>query len=191
MTKILKQFRQDFTLIVAGFQETIISIADHVSQSVQKVKVDLATADLEKEIKESQVSIGKLIYKNPEMSSEELRDGLAHAPEMKALIAKAETGQKSLDAIMGTVSPREALNNFERLLIRSDFVVQHVLIVEGFSGIGKSIKELGLPGNMLIFFIKKNKHIEIADGGVVIEIRDEVTFLCSKENSHHYIGLWS
>ncbi len=191
MGKILSRFRHDSILIMAGFQETMVSIAAHVNQSVQKVKIDLKTAELEKEIKESQISLGKLIYERPKASSEEVRDGLAHLPEIKALIEKAEAGQKSLDAIVGTGSPHEALLDFERLLIRSDFVIQHILIMDGFNGIGKTIKDLGLPDRMLIFFIKKSNRIEIADGGVVIEARDEITFLCSKENSHKYREFWS
>jgi len=178
-------------LVIAGFQETMVSIADHVNQSVQKVKIDLATAELENEIKESQISLGKLIYENPEASSEQVGDGFARLPEIAALIEKAEAGQKNLDAITGTVSPHEALNDFERLLIKSDFVIQHVLIMDGFHGIGKAIKDLCLPDRMLIFFIKKNNRIEIADGEVIIEARDEVTFLCSKENIHKYIKFWS
>ena len=75
--------------------------------------------------------------------------------------------------------------------MRSDFVIQHVRIVEGFSGIGKTIRELDLPINMLIFFIKKNSRIEIAGGGILLEAKDEVTFLCSKENRHKYIEFWS
>lgn len=201
MSKILNRFRHDIVLVMAGFQETMVSIADHVNQSVQKIKIDLATAELENEIKKSQVHLGKLIYErerrqsssktSTETSSEALKAELAHLPEIKALREKAEAGQKSLDSIVGTVSPHDALQDFERLLIRSNFVIQHVLITDGFKGIGKMIRDLELPDRMLIFFIKKNKGIEIAEGGIIVEVKDEVTFLCSKENCHKYIEFWS
>lgn len=186
MIGTLKRIRRNSKIAFLGLQETIIAIADHVNQHVQKTKTNLDVTELESEIKENQVELGRRIYEKSDLQFEPLYD----APDMQDLLKKIETSQKQLEALEAIVSPYEALHDFERLLIRSDFVIQNVIIVDGFHGIGKTIEALALPAQMLIFFIKKKNQINIADGKVIIETRDEVTFLCEKENINTYIELW-
>lgn len=182
-----QRFSRDFKLAIVGLQEALIAIADHVHQYVQKVKMNLEAGELGKEIKNKHIALGEQIYARTDLQL----DQLSQEPDMLDLMNKIETTQRKLEAIEGVVSPYEALHDFERLLIRSDFVIQHVIVVDGFHGIGKSIKELAFPSQMLIFFIKKrNQQIEIAFGKVVIDSRDEITFLCSKENIQKYMALW-
>jgi len=186
MVKSWKRFNQNFTLAIVGFQEALIAIADHVNQHVQKVKLNLQSGEFDQQIKKDQAKLGEAIYQRQEVDF----DQLINLPEIEKLVHKIETEKKQLDALEGIISPYEALHDFERLLIRSDFVIQHVIVLDGYKGIGKTIQELGLPTQMLIFFIKKKDQIEIADGKVVIETKDEITFLCSKENISKYIELW-
>ncbi len=186
MIKRLEQFRRNSILAFIGFQEALIAIADHANQHVQKVKINLQAEALENQIRKDQVKLGEAIYQRQELDFEDL----FKSKGVEELVLNIEMSKKQLDALEGIISPYEALHDFERLLIRSDFIIQHVIILDGFHGIGKTIQELNLPTQMLIFFIKKSDQIEIADGKVIIETKDEITFLCSKENTNKYIELW-
>ena len=186
MIETLKRVQRDLTLACSGVQETVISIADHVNQHIQKMKLTLDRSVLEKEIQQKQTQLGQKIYEQSDLPLSQLYA----KPDVQVLLDKILTAQKQLEAIEGIVSPYEALHEFERLLIRSDFVVQNVVILEGYSGIGKSIQKLAPPPQMHIFFIKRQNRVELAYGNLFVHLHDEVTFLCSKENIQHYIAFW-
>ncbi len=186
MVETWKRVQRDFSLVLTGVQETVIAVADHVSQHVQKVKLKLDTASLERKIQSQQALLGQKIHAEPGLSLSEIFE----KDEIHIVLEHILRDEKKLEANEGIVSPHEALHDFERLLIRSDFVVQNVVIRDGYSGIGKSIRALSLPPQMMIFFIKKQQEIVLAYGKVSIEARDEVTFLCSKEKIPAYISFW-
>ncbi|MFQ5779927.1 MAG: TrkA C-terminal domain-containing protein [Nitrospiria bacterium] len=187
IAEIWQRVRRDLTIAFAGLQEATVSIADHVNRRVHKVKVTLDANELEKRIKNDQALLGKKICAEPDDLS---LNALYKDPEIRNLVAEIEKTDQALEAIEGIVSPHEALLDFERLLIRSNFVIQHVVVQEGFLGVGKTIRELNLPPQMLIFFIKKKGEPAIAYGKTVIEARDEVTFLCPKKKVQEYISYW-
>ncbi len=186
MVKTWKRVQRDFTLVLTGVQETVIAIADHVNQHVQKVKLNLDTASLERKIQAQQALLGKKIYAQAGLNLTQVYE----KAEVQTLIENILIAEKQLESNEGIVSPHEALHDFERLLIRSDFVVQTLIIREGYTGIGKTIQALKPPSQMMIFFIKKQQQIVLAYGKVTIAARDEVTFLCSKENIPDYIAFW-
>ncbi|MFQ5597254.1 MAG: hypothetical protein ACE5GK_04310 [Nitrospiria bacterium] len=187
MFKAWKRFKRDLMLAVLGFQEAVISIADHVNLYIQKVVMNMESAELGNELRGSLEYLGKKFYER----KDSLFDQGTEDMDIQDALEKIKEIQKKLEAMEGFVSPYEALHDFERVLIRSDFVIQHVMILEGFHGIGKTIQELEFPSQMLIFFVKKrNQDIDIAYGKVVIETRDEITFLCAKENIEKYIAFW-
>ncbi len=186
MIETWKRIQRDFSLILTGIQETVITVADHVNQHVQKVKLNLDTAALERKIQSQQALLGEKIYAESALKLSEVYE----KPEVHTLVDRILTAKKQLEANEGIVSPHEALHDFERLLIRSDFVIQNVVILNGYSGIGKTIQELAPPPQMMIFFIRKQNKIVLADGKVPIEVGDEVTFLCAKENIPDYIAFW-
>lgn len=186
MLETWKRVQRDFTLILSGLQETVIEIADHVSQHVQKVKINLDTATLEKHIQGQQALLGKKIHADQGSHLTQIYE----KEEIQSLISHILMAEKRLEANEGIVSPHEALHDFERILLRSDFVVQNVVILDGYAGIGKTIKELAPPPQMMIFFIKKRDQIVLAYGKVPIRAHDEVTFLCSKNNIPDCIAFW-
>lgn len=186
MVETWQRVQRDFSLVLTGIQETVIAIADHVSQHVQKVKLKLDTAGLQRKIQRQQTSLGKKIH----MASGLDLNQIYEKEEIQILLENILVAEKQLEANEGIVSPYEALHDFERLLIRSDFVIQNVVIRGGYTGIGKTIKELSPPAQMMIFFIKKQQKIALAFGRVPISVHDEITFLCSKENIPSYIAFW-
>ncbi|VAX27069.1 hypothetical protein MNBD_NITROSPIRAE01-1593 [hydrothermal vent metagenome] len=186
MVERWRRVQRDFSLVLTGVQETVISIADHVNQHVQKVKLKLDTASLERKVQSHQVLLGQKIHAEPGLELSQIYE----KDEIHTLLEDITMVEKQLEANEGIVSPHEALHDFERLLIRSDFVVQNVVIRHGYAGIGKTIKELSLPPQMMIFFIKKQEQIVLAYGKVSIAARDEVTFLCSKKDIPAYIAFW-
>ena len=186
MISILKKFTRDFSLALSGAQETIVTIAEQVNQHVQKVKLNLDASALEKEIQEDQINLGKKIYEHSEVSLNQLYE----QTEVHGWIDNVLKTQKELEATESIVSPYETLHDFERLLIRSDFSIQNIVISKEYSGIGLTIKELKPPSQMLIFFIKKRDEIVLAYGNVKVNSRDEVTFLCEKEHIQSCIAFW-
>ncbi len=186
MISILKKVSRDFTLVLSGAQEAIVTIAELVNQHVQKVKLNIDATTLEKEIQGDQVNLGEKIYEHAEISLNQLYE----KTEIHALIDKVLKTQKKLEATESIVSPYETLHDFERLLIRSDFVIQNIVISKKHSGIGLTIQELKLPPQMLIFFIKKRDEIVLAYGNTRVYARDEVTFLCEKEHIQSCIAFW-
>jgi len=186
MIETWKHLQRDFSLALSGIQETVIAIADHVNQHVQKLKLKGDTAALRKKIQDQQSLLGQKIH----TESQHKLSALYGKPEIQTLVKHVLAAEKQLEANEGIVSPHEALHDFERILIRSDFVVQNVVILDGYAGIGKTIQELAPPLQMMIFFIKKQNKIVLAYGKVPIEVRDEVTFLCAKENIQDCIAFW-
>lgn len=182
----MQGLRKDLKLILAGLQEATVSVADHVNSHVKKVKTTMDACDLEKQIKNNQARLAKKVYAQPDSSL----DTLYKENEVRDLVAEIERMHKELEAIEGNVSPLEALQDFERLLIRSKFAVQHVIVPEDFHGTGKTIRQLAFPPQMLIFFIKKKGETEIAQGETVIDARDEITFLCDKDKVNKYMSFW-
>jgi len=187
IVEIWQRVKRDLALVFAGLQEATVSVADHVNRRVHQVKGSLDANELEKRIKNDQAFLGKKICAE---SADSSLDALYEDPDIKNLVAEIQKTDQALEAIEGVVSPHEALLDFERLLIRSNFVIQHVVVQEGFFGIGKTIQELNLPPEMLIFFIKKRREPAIAYGKTNLETRDEVTFLCPKKRIQEYIAYW-
>ncbi len=186
MIETWKQLQRNMIVILSGAQEAVISIADHVNQHTQKIKLNLDARGLEKEIQEAQAILGEEIYTQADVPLSQLYE----KKEVQEWIEKILGKQKQLEATESIVSPYETLHDFERLLIRSDFVIQHIIIPDGFHGAGKTIAELCLPEKMLIFFVKKQNKIQLAYGNVSVDTRDQVTFLCSKEHIQDYIMFW-
>jgi len=186
LKKGIGAFRVNLALALSGIQEAAVAIADHVNQHVQKTKLKLNAAELEQEIRGKQIALGKAIYRSQDAAFATSND----EPDFERLIKKTTTLRKRLEANNAIVFPYEALHDFERLLIRSDFIIQQVVIAGDYKGIGQSIKDLALPSQMLIFFIKKKNEVELAYGDVIIRAEDEVTFLCSKEAVKDYISFW-
>lgn len=186
MIPILKKFTRDFTLVLSGAQEAVVTIAEQVNQHVQKVKLSLDATTLEKKIQEDHINLGKNIYEHPEVSLNQLYE----QTEVHTLIDQVLKTKKQLEATESIVSPYEALHDFERLLIRSDFVIQNIVITKEYSGIGLTIQALKPPAEMLIFFIKKRDEIVLAYGHVKVNLHDEVTFLCEKEHIQSCIAFW-
>jgi len=186
LSQVFAELRNNTVSALVGLQEAVVFIADHVSQHVQKVKLGLAASELEKEIRSAQVYLGKKVYDRRNEPLESFKEN----PRVEQQILKIKALRKQLEANNAIVSPFEALHDFERLLIRSDFVIQQVWIPEGYHGIGKTISHLALPPQMLIFFIRKKSGLALAFGRVIIEAQDEVTFLCAKEDIADYISFW-
>ncbi len=186
MIEGMQRLRKDLTLVLAGLQEATVSIADHVNSHVKKVKTTIDARDLEKKIKNDEAILGKKVYAHPDSSL----DALYKENDVKNPVSEIERMHKELEAIEGSISPLEALQDFERLLIRSQFVIQHVIVPEEFHGTGKTIRQLAFPAQMLIFFINKKGETEIAQGETVVDARDEITFLCDRENVIKYRSFW-
>ncbi len=184
--KTLQHLQLNMSMVLGGIQETIIAIADHVQHHIQKIKLNVDAKTLEQEIQKSQAALGEKIYQNANTplsdlhKNEEINEKMIHIAEKK----------KELEAVESIVSPYETLHDFERLLIRSDYVIQTVIISEAYHGLGKTIEMLSPPETMLIFFIKKRNQVELACGKVVIHPKDEITFLCAKEEIQSAISFW-
>ncbi|MFQ5587664.1 MAG: hypothetical protein ACE5F7_02395 [Nitrospiria bacterium] len=184
--KTWKQLQRNVTVVLSGIQEVVAAAADHINQHIQKAKLDFDTETLEEEIQEAQAMLGKEIRRHSNINLHELYEEKKIKNQVSQILEK----QKQMESREGIVSPYETLHDFERLLIRSDFVIQNIIIPDEFHGNGKALGSLDLPDQMLIFFIKKKNKIELAYGGVRVDARDEVTFLCSKENIPDYLAFW-
>jgi len=186
MIEGIHRIRKDIRLVLAGLQEATVTVADHVSSHVKTVKTTMDARDLEEQIKKERAILGRKVYAHSDTSLETLYK----ENEVRDRVTEIEKMHRKLEAIEGNVPPLEALQDFERLLIRSKFAIQHIIVPEEFHGTGKTIRELAFPSKMLIFFIKKKGEIEIAQGDTVIDARDEITFLCDKEKINKYRMLW-
>ncbi|HIE65158.1 MAG: TrkA C-terminal domain-containing protein [Nitrospira sp.] len=186
MIEGIQKIRKDIRLVLAGLREATVTVADHVSSHVKTMKTTMDARDLEGKIKKEQAILGRKIYEHPDTSL----DTLHKEKEVRDRVVEIEKMHKKLETIEGNVPPLEALQDFERLLIRSEFAIQQIIVPEEFTGTGKTIRELAFPSQMLIFFIKKRGKTEIAQGKTVIGARDEITFLCDKENINKYRLFW-
>ncbi|MFQ5579016.1 MAG: TrkA C-terminal domain-containing protein [Nitrospiria bacterium] len=186
MIEGIQRLRKDLKLVLAGFQEATVTVADHVSSHVKTVKTTMDARALEEQIKKERAILGRKVYEQADTSI----DTLYKENKIRERVTFIEELQEKLETIEGSVSPLEALQDFERLLIRSKFAIQQVIVPEDFHGNGKTIRQLAFPSQMLIFFIRKKGETEIAQGETVISARDEITFLCDKENTSKYRMFW-
>jgi hypothetical protein len=156
-----------------------------VNRHVQEVKTSIEAGMLENQIEQDQALLGEKIYrKSADLAL------LYKEPELRDLFDKIQGEQKKLATIETIVLPHESLMEFERMFLQSDFLIHHAVILESFNGIGRKIRDLALPTQMRIIFIRKKGHLEIAQGHTKIELHDEITFLCLKVNLQNYLDYW-
>lgn len=183
---IWRRMKQDFLVALAGFQETTVAVADRVHRRVQEVKNAIDAGFLEKEIAADYALLGNKVY----LKGHADLALLYKEPEFSRLFEKIQEQQKKLATIETIVLPHESLMEFERIFLQSEFLVHHLVISESFHGVGKKIKELFLPPQMRVIFIRRKNHLQMAHGNILIEAHDEVIFFCPKVNLQRYIGYW-
>lgn len=183
---IWRRMKQDFLVALAGFQEATVAVADRVHRRVQEVKTSIDAGLLEKEIAADYALLGNKVY----LKGHADLAALYKEPEFRRLFDKIQEEQKKLATIETIVLPHESLMEFERVVLQSEFLIHQLVISESFHGVGKKIKELFLPPQMRVIFIRKKNRLEMAHGNIVIEAQDEITFFCPEVNLQRDIDYW-
>ncbi len=209
---IWRRMKRNFIVAFAGLQEATVAVADRVHRRVQEVKTSVDAGLLEKQIEMDHALLGEKVYRKGQSDL-----GLLYKdPELYQLFDRIQQQQKKLTAMENITLPDESLIEFERIFLQSDFLIHQVVVLEKFSGVGKQIRELTLPPEMRVIFVRKRNRfkigpsaknydlkgsgcrwnvnhgvpLEMANGNTPIEAYDEVTFLCSRENLRRSIDYW-
>lgn len=175
----MRRFKKNLLLTFTGFQEATFAIADRVNKKVREVKNAIEASELEREIQNNQAALGAKVCQQADLSL----PLLSKSPELKSLHDKIREDQKKLASMERHAPPHDSLIDFERTLIQADLFLHDVMILEGYKGIGKKIKELALPLGMHIVLIQKGDQVHVANGEMVIETHDQITFICEKVNA--------
>ncbi|MBI3803424.1 MAG: TrkA C-terminal domain-containing protein [Nitrospirae bacterium] len=184
-----RRIKRDLALAAMGVQEATVAIAERVHQRVETVKTSLAMADLEQQIRQSQATLGEKIYRKLEAGVTDL-DLLSKETELALLGKEIEALQAELTILEAHTAVDEPVHLFEQLLAQSDLVFQQVTVSEQFPWIGKPLREWALPEDMRILFVQKNSQVEIAYGGTIIGMHDQVAFIGPKSKTYLYKHFW-
>jgi hypothetical protein len=179
--------KRDFVVAFSGLQEATVAVADRVHRRVQQVKSSIDAGLLEKQIEMDQALLGEKVYRK---GHADLRL-LSKEPELYPLFAGIQEQQKKLAKIEAINLPDESYLEFERIILESDFLIEHAVISEEFKGAGKKIQDLLLPAPIRIIFVRKKSRLELAQGTTRIELYDEVIFVTSKGNLQQSLEYWN
>ena len=149
--------KRDFIVAFAGLQEATVAVADRVHRRVQEVKTSVDASLLEKQIEIDHALLGEKVYRKGQSDL----GLLSKDPELYQLFDRIQQQQKKLTEMENITLPDESLIEFERIFLQSDFLIHHVVVLEKFSGVGKQIRELTLPPEMRVIFVRKRNRFKI------------------------------
>jgi len=147
---------------------------------------------IQKSIEDNYSELGGKVYQlHLEKREHELAvevKGIVH--ELELLQAKLVDKEEEIEEFMqkGTVNKNQ-LTEFKKDLERGDGIIEQFVVEKNTPFIGKKLKDIRLPKNVLISAIVRKEQVIIPDGQTIFQHEDKVTLIGKKTDVQEAIQI--
>lgn len=167
-------------------KEFVAGAADKIDQVRLNLKTKFEADRLQAELKTLYIELGKSAPARSRWRKWDQERLAEHQKELETIAALEEQLAEKINLLAST-EPDESVKKFSEELIKAGYNIDSVQVQSSSPLINKKLKEIKLPGELLIISITRGAEVLIPDGNTLFKEGDQITYIANPEDQKKFL----